>query len=113
MLLARIGPPRFEATIRRPNAPKLGQRPLQVRMHGDASPRAAFGDRVANVDRITDLAIVGHHHRPLQARDLAGSKAGLDRQQHDDGVAPRLPRLAGASEHAPQCGGRYDLGLST
>jgi hypothetical protein len=28
-------------------------------MHGDAAPRAAFGDRVANVDHITDLAVVG------------------------------------------------------
>ena len=80
-------------------------------MHRDATTRAAFGDGVANIDDVADLAIVGHHHRPLETGDFAGPQTGLDRQQHDDGVALRLPSLAGISEHAPQCGGRYDLGL--
>ena len=51
---------------------------LALHLGPDASPRAAFGDRVANVDHITHLAVVGHHHRPLEARDLAGSETGLD-----------------------------------
>ena len=41
--------------------------------------RAAFGGWRCEIDHITDLAMVGHHHRPLEARDLAGPETGLDR----------------------------------
>ena len=67
-------------------------------MHRDATARVAFGDGVANIDDVADLAIVGHHHRPLEAGDLAGSETGLDRQQHDDGVALRLRESCGRKQ---------------
>ena len=38
------------------------------------------------------LAAGIEHHRPSQVRDLAGTQAGLDRQQHDRGVADRMAR---------------------
>jgi hypothetical protein len=108
MLLARIAPPRFDAT--------MWVSDVRTR-HSSAKARCrlvaptAFGDGVANIDDVADLAIVGHHHRPLEAGDLAGPETGLDRQQRDHSVALRLPSLAGIDEHAPQCGWRYDLGL--
>ncbi len=53
---------------------------------------------VVEFDMARDAALGVDHHRPCQLGDLAGAKAGLDRQQDHDAIALGISAVSGAPQ---------------
>jgi hypothetical protein len=80
-------------------------------MHGNAPSRVFLGNRVANGNRIGDLASGVEDHRPIEIGDLAGAQASLDREQDHDAVSQREGGFGCETQHAFQHTRRDALGL--
>jgi len=50
------------------------------------------------LDMARDAALGVDHHRPCQLGDLAGAKAGLDRQQDHDEIAIGISAVSGSAQ---------------
>src|SRR5208282_4285426 len=51
------------------------------------SPAALLGDDVVDIDGAGNTTLRVEHHRPIEAGDLAGPQAGLDREQDHRAVS--------------------------
>src|SRR5271154_4222651 len=73
-------------------------------MHRNAPAAALLRDDVADVEGARDATLRVENHRPVEAGDLAGAQAGLDRQQDHDAVA------GGNGERATRRSIRFSMG---